>query len=202
MADMSDLLEDSALERLRAGGVQALTDLFMSHRAQLKRIVARRLDQRIVSRLDASDIVQDAFLRATRELHDYLSEPTIPPNVWLRILARRTVHEVHLRQLKTQKRDPDREHQGLARELSESLTDPDSKVARHELHERVTEYVAEMSELDRVILTLRHIDELTIREIAEELGVSVDTAKKRYVRALRRIRKAFRELNPKSESDQ
>ena len=67
---------------------------------------------------------------------------------------------------------------------------------------RISEQVSTMSENDRIVLTLRHVDELSIREIAEELKLAVDTAKKRYVRAIRRLRAACEDLNPNDETSE
>ena len=198
----SDLLEDSAIQRLRDEGIRALTDIFASERARLRRMIARRLDKRVLARLDASGVVQDAFLRASRELDDYLTAPQVNPLVWLRILARRTVYDLHERHLQSQKRDPDREDSpALIRELSASMPAPDSDAARAEVHRRVNEFVAGMNEKDRIVLTLRHVDELTIREIAEEVDITVEAAKKRYIRALRRLREACGHLNPFENND-
>ena len=61
------------IEQLRAGDRQALAALFEQHRERLRRMVELRLDQRLRARLDASDVVQEAFLDVARDL-----EPTWP----------------------------------------------------------------------------------------------------------------------------
>ena len=45
-----------------------------------------------------------------------------------------------------------------------------------------------MDPIDREILALRHLEELSNREAALELGIEEKAASKRYVRALRRLR--------------
>lgn len=52
-----------------------------------------------------------------------------------------------------------------------------------------------MVEIDREILVLRHIEELSISEAAAELNISVDTAKKRHLRAIRRLQELCSGLN-------
>ena len=199
----SELLEDSAVERLRTDGVRALSDLFVQERDRLKRLVERRLDRRLVTRLDASDVVQDAFVRASKQLNDYLDSPQMAPHAWLRVMTRRTVYDIHERHRDAQKRDPAAEASPLLIEdLSTSLRRPDSDVALAELHRRINDQVTSMSENDRIVLTLRHVDELSIREIAEELGLAMDTAKKRYVRAIRRLRAACDKLNPNAGNEE
>ena len=60
--DPSDTLQ--LVERLRGGDRQALTDLFQRHRDRLRRLVELRMDARLQGRVDASDVLQDAFLDA------------------------------------------------------------------------------------------------------------------------------------------
>jgi RNA polymerase sigma-70 factor (ECF subfamily) len=45
-----------------------------------------------------------------------------------------------------------------------------------------------LPDADRQVLWMRHFDELSLREIAEFLGVSENAAAQRYVRALRKLR--------------
>ena len=59
------------VERLRAGDRQALTDLFQRHRDRLRRLVELRMDARLRGRVDASDVLQDAFLDAAARLDGY-----------------------------------------------------------------------------------------------------------------------------------
>ena len=52
------------VDRLRGGDRQALTDLFQRYRKRLRRMVELRMDARLQGRVDASDVLQDAFLDA------------------------------------------------------------------------------------------------------------------------------------------
>jgi hypothetical protein len=72
------------IEQLR-DDPQALAALFERHRDRLRRMVELRLDPRLRARLDASDVVQDAFLDVARDLDAYLADPKLPPLLWLRL---------------------------------------------------------------------------------------------------------------------
>ena len=50
------------IKPLRGGDGQALATLSEQHRQRLRRMVELRLDPRLRARLDASDVVQEAFL--------------------------------------------------------------------------------------------------------------------------------------------
>jgi hypothetical protein len=55
-------------ERLRGGDREALTELFRRHRDLLLRLVQPRIDAPLQGRVDASDVLQDAFLDAAARL--------------------------------------------------------------------------------------------------------------------------------------
>jgi RNA polymerase sigma-70 factor (ECF subfamily) len=66
------------IEALRHGGRRALAMLFDQHRNRLRRMVELRLDPRLRGRLDASDVVHEAFLDVARDLDAYLADPKLP----------------------------------------------------------------------------------------------------------------------------
>src|SRR5262245_35791124 len=62
-------------------------------------MVELRLDPRLRARLDASDVLQEAFLDVARDLDAYLADPKLPPLLWLRLQVGRrltTLHRAHL----------------------------------------------------------------------------------------------------------
>jgi RNA polymerase sigma-70 factor (ECF subfamily) len=89
---MSEVEADSAetthlLERIEAGDANALGDLLARHESALRSFVAHRLDRRVQSRLDPSDVVQETELEVHRRLKDFLHRRPMPFNVWLRKTA-------------------------------------------------------------------------------------------------------------------
>ncbi|MCU0707367.1 MAG: hypothetical protein MUF23_03655 [Pirellula sp.] len=66
------------LERARAGDQAAVNDLFMQHRARLRRMVELRLDRRLQARIDTSDVIQEAYVEIFRRLDEYLQDPAFP----------------------------------------------------------------------------------------------------------------------------
>jgi RNA polymerase sigma-70 factor (ECF subfamily) len=69
---------NNPLEQLRGGDRQPLATLFEQCRDRLWRIVGLRLDPRLRARLDASDVVQEAFLDVARDLSRRRSTASIP----------------------------------------------------------------------------------------------------------------------------
>ena len=56
------------LERADSGDPQALGELLEQSWERLLQIVSFRMDQRLRSRIDAADVVQDAFAEATKRI--------------------------------------------------------------------------------------------------------------------------------------
>ena len=56
------------LERLKGGDRWVLAELFDRNRDRLRRMVELRLDARLRARLDASDVLQEAFLDVAHDL--------------------------------------------------------------------------------------------------------------------------------------
>ena len=59
---------------------------------------------------------------------------------------------------------------------------------RLELAEKVKACLEELSDQDREVLSLRHFEQLSNRETAEELNVSPNAASVMYMRALKRFK--------------
>src|SRR6187431_1722131 len=102
------------LDQARKGDAEAVDRLLARHREPVRRMIDLRLDPAIVQRVDASDVVQEVMLEASRRLRDYLRDPSMPFLVWLRHLAKDHLIDAHRRHHQAQKRGVDRE-QPLAR---------------------------------------------------------------------------------------
>jgi DNA-directed RNA polymerase specialized sigma24 family protein len=65
---MLDDSDTSLVETLRQFGEQKLAEILSASFERLQRIVDLRLDPRLAGRLDAADVVQEAFLVARERL--------------------------------------------------------------------------------------------------------------------------------------
>ena len=59
-------------------GNEPLGDLLETHRDRLRRMVRLRLDRRLQGRIDASDVIQDAFAEASMRYDEYVADPPMP----------------------------------------------------------------------------------------------------------------------------
>src|SRR5271155_993512 len=92
------------LDKARHGEAQAVDRLLLRHREPLRRMIGLRLDPALAGRVDASDIVQDVLLEASRRLSEYLHNPAMPFHLWLRHMARDHVIDAHRKHRQAQRR--------------------------------------------------------------------------------------------------
>src|SRR6516162_11039799 len=100
---------DGLLEQARQGDEQARQRLLALHREAVRRMIDLRLDPAIAARLDASDVVQEVLLEASRRLDSYLRSPAMPFHLWLRHIAKDHIIDAHRRHRQAQRRGVDRE---------------------------------------------------------------------------------------------
>jgi RNA polymerase sigma-70 factor (ECF subfamily) len=191
---------DRLLERLRHGDERVLAELFDQHRDRLRRMVDLRMDPRLRARLDASDVLQEAFLDVARDLPAYLAEAKLSPLLWLRLHVGRRLTTMHRQHLGTHMRDAGREvslYRGSLPEASSAAlasmllgrqTSPTQAAQRAERLLRIQEALNSLDPIDREVLALRHFEQLGRAETAEVLGISQEAAAKRYFRALKRLK--------------
>jgi RNA polymerase sigma-70 factor, ECF subfamily len=198
--------DGEVIERLRQGDRQALGEIFARHRERLRRMVEIRLDRRLLSRVDASDVIQEAFLETTQRLEEYLLAPNLPPFLWLRVMVGERLIKLHRAHLGTQMRDLGREvslyrdalpaasSAALAAQLLGRYTSPSQAAVRAERMLRVQEALNSLEPVDREVLSLRHFEHLNRKETAQVLGIEEEAAAKRYIRALKRLKETLADM--------
>jgi RNA polymerase sigma-70 factor (ECF subfamily) len=191
------------LERAAASGdAGAWGALLNTHGDRLRRIVSFRLDPRLRGRVDAADVVQEAYLAAADHRADYFRLPDVPVFLWLRGIVSNKLLEVHRHHLGAEMRDAGRE---AARRCSASDgrdatsvapidaltgggTGPGTAAGRAEVAARLRRALDGLEPADREVLALRHFEQLTNVEAAVVLAIREKAAAKRYVRALKRLK--------------
>ncbi len=188
------------LHRARADDAEALNELLARHRPRLRRMVELRLDRRLQARIDASDVIQEAFIQVARRLDEYLEEPSYPLFLWLRLIVGERLLKLHRHHLGTQMRDagmevsiyrgalPEASSAALAAQLLGKHTSPTQAAVRAERMIRLQEALNALDAMDREVLSLRHFEELSLAETALSLGIEESAAAKRYIRALKRLK--------------
>jgi RNA polymerase sigma-70 factor (ECF subfamily) len=197
---------EQLLEQAAGGDKESLGRLLTRHENRLRRMIGFRLDQRLQSRVDTSDVIQEVWIEVSQHLADYQKQRALPFFLWLRGVAANKLRELHRHHLGTQMRDVGREvslyhgtmpettSAALAAQLLGHVTRPSEAAIRAEAKIRLQEALNSMDPLDREVLALRHFEQLTPMETARVLGIKEKAAGMRYVRALRRLKGILKAL--------
>jgi RNA polymerase sigma-70 factor (ECF subfamily) len=202
---------DSMLLRARDGDDTARRELLTRHRARLKRMIAVRMDRRLAPRCDPSDVVQQTLFVALQQLPEYIRDPPLPFYPWLRQLAWKRLNDLYQKHIIAQRRSIRREQPAdlllsdesmlqLADRLASSGTSPSGLAMRAELRARMETALAALPERDREILVMRHIEGLSIKEIAAILAIREDAVKMRRRRALVRLKEILTDASKEGRS--
>jgi RNA polymerase sigma-70 factor (ECF subfamily) len=190
----------AASEVVLSSGPGNLGEWFGKYRGRLLAMIKRRLDPRMALRCDPDDILQDAFLRAQKAWDRYRQADTTP-YAWLYGIALRCVqdeyrhqHRLHRDMRRDQPYPTDSSLLGSCLVQGDSMAGPSEAAARGELSQQVAALLDQLEENDREIIWMRFFDELTYKEIAQVLGISMGTVATRCSRAQRRLRELWEEL--------
>lgn len=192
------------------GDSEAIDRLLDRHRESLRRMIGMRLDQKIMRRVDVSDVVQDVLVEANRRLQDYLKNPVMAFHLWIRQIAKDRIIDAHRRHRVSAKRSIDREQPLASKrpvdestiELAAHLADPEltpaAAATQRELAQQVQGAVEMLDDRDREIILMRHYEQLSNQDIAAVLDLTEPAASMRYLRALKKLRKVLDELSPEA----
>ena len=191
---------DDLIARAEQKDQTAVSSLMTLHRDRLRRMVAVRMHEQLMRRVDPSDVVQDAMVEASKKLPDYLESRPMPFYPWLRRFVWQRLVQLHRHHLDAQQRSLRREVSAgiplseasgmqLAERLICSGTSPSGGAIRNELHSRIRHALQQLSNHDREILVLLYLEQLSMREASEVLQISQRAANMRHLRALKRLKR-------------
>jgi RNA polymerase sigma-70 factor (ECF subfamily) len=187
-------------------GESALAELFLKYRDRLERIVSFRIDPRIRGRLDASDVLQEAYLDIASRLPVFIESTDVSFFVWIRQRTLQTLIDIHRRHFR-HKRDAGRDIRfassqpsdgtslSIASFLVDQATSPSQAMLREEEMKWLQEALNGMNDVDREVLALRHFEQLGNSQVAEILGITPTAASNRYLRAAARLGEIMARLN-------
>lgn len=189
-----------------------LGQLLQHYQDRLERIIGFRMDGRLKSRIDAADVLQDAFIEATQRIDDYKKcSGDVSFFLWLRFITLQKLTQLHRHHLGVQARDANRDVPltfraspqatsiVLAAQLLGKITSPSNAAMRAENKRKLEQALGGMEDIDREVLALRHYEHLSNGETAKLLELSESAASNRYFRAVRRLKTMMDQLQRESE---
>ncbi|MCP3953057.1 MAG: sigma-70 family RNA polymerase sigma factor [Desulfobacterales bacterium] len=192
---------------LQQGNHEVLAGLFEQQRERLERVAHFRMDPRLSKRLQPSDVVQEAYLAASKRLKSYTPETCGSPFVWLRLILNQTMIDLHRHHLGTKMRDahievgaaslvhPQASSFSIAAHIFGCTSSPSRIVMQMDMVDRARTAITELSSLDQEIIAMRHFEELSNKETAEILGIEQKASSIRYFRALKRLRELLSQFS-------
>jgi RNA polymerase sigma-70 factor, ECF subfamily len=175
----------------------ALNALFDRSRERLRRTVRLRLDRRLSGLVDSTSILELVRQEASRRSGELASNKGADPFLWLRQITGEVLTQLHRERLGSEIRGDISLYRGaLPEATSVSLVahllgrgggEDDQAAARAEQKLLLQEALNAMDPIDRMVLTLRHCEQLSNDETATVLGISKSVASEAYIRALERI---------------
>jgi RNA polymerase sigma-70 factor (ECF subfamily) len=163
-------------------------EIYERYRGEIFR-VARRITR---NRQDAEDVVQECFLNAFVHLESFSGKSQI--SSWLsRIAINAALMKIRRRRRLEFSLEDFAETTARARliEFESRRSAPDDQCFQRESTQIVLEALAELSPKLSSVVTLRYFRELSTRECAQILGISLSNAKSRVLRARLSLRSAF-----------
>ncbi|HKF97966.1 MAG TPA: sigma-70 family RNA polymerase sigma factor, partial [Steroidobacteraceae bacterium] len=148
------------------------------------------------------DALQDAYLHAYRAIGGYRGESTL--STWL---SRLVLNECAVRQRRSARRDGIIPLVSSEARMSETARvpdvaeGPDRAAARTQMRGILESKLGDLPEALRVVFVLRSVEELSVAETAETLGLAQEAVRARHFRAKGLLREALAREIDLAESD-
>ena len=190
--NIKDPSERELVQRIRDGDQSAFRELFGRYEAASRARVHRKLPLALRRKVDPEDVLQDAYLVAAQRFEGFEGKYEGSFGSWVAQIVAFKTREVVRHYMDTARRDAHLEVTRGARPDTSYFrgrrTTPSQAFFAGELQARVESAMVALPDDDRRIIHLVQVQDLTLRQAAAELDCSYEATKKRYSRALARLR--------------
>ena len=192
---------DRLVTQARAGNANAFAQLFERYSNLVRMTLRSQISPELRAKVDASDLLQETFLTASRSMAEFEGNEPETFVRWLQVIAARRVADAYRRYFDFEKRDlrkevpldqllarSDRSAARLVEQLADSASGPLSVAHRHEQALRLADAMAALPEHYREVLQLRYLEERPLGEIAELLGRTKGSTAMLMARAIEKMK--------------
>lgn len=178
----SDIVDSDLVRESRRGSIESFQRLFEKYHKRVYNLIYRMVG----NESDAADLTQEAFVRVYNSLHLLRSEDAFYG--WVRTVATNLVRD-HFRKLGRSIRADSLDQKiqldegEVEREVEDWSHNPERLVQKQDLQDAVQKAISSLSEDQRTVVALHHIEGMDVKEIAEILNIPVGTVKSRLSRA-------------------
>ncbi len=181
------LVDFELVKRAREGDHGAFTQLVQAYRKRILGTIARLIGRPE----DVEDVGQEVFLRLHFSLDQLRTEEVFEP--WLYRLTVNAAYDYLRRQRRRgESRMADlSEQQVMMADAAAGTRAQEEEQHRRQLRETVQALLANVSERDRILLVLKEIEGLSLKELEKIYRVNENALKVRLFRARQRVLKAL-----------
>jgi RNA polymerase sigma-70 factor (ECF subfamily) len=182
------------------GQSERLGGALEAYRSYLTLVARRALAPDLAAKVGASDLVQETFLAAGRDIAQMRDCSAANLRCWLEGILRHLLANTRRRYRATQKRRLEAEVAGggggdsrddLVADVAASATSPSGRAMRREREKALREAMTDLPERYRQVIQWHNEERLTFEAIAVRLGISPEAARKVWGRALVRLRETL-----------
>ncbi|HUJ20246.1 MAG TPA: sigma-70 family RNA polymerase sigma factor [Bryobacteraceae bacterium] len=181
------LVDFELIKRARAGDGPAFNQLVLAYRKRILGTIARLIGHPE----DVEDVGQEVFVRLYFSLDQLRSAEVFEP--WLyRLTANAAYDYLRKRRRRTESRMADlSEQQVMVADALAGEAENRNDNERKRIRESVDSLLGAVSEEDRVLLMLKEVEGLSLKELGKVYHVNENALKVRLFRARQRVLKAF-----------
>jgi RNA polymerase sigma-70 factor (ECF subfamily) len=176
--------DEDLVKAALSGEDEAFTELVRRHKRRVFSMVSRF----VRSKYELEDVCQEVFIKAYNNLGRYRAEA--PFGHWLAKIAVNTCYDT----LRKRRRGAD---EVPLESVEYALTDPTAgeKAAAHEAWKTLSGALVRLKPEDRLVVTLLHLEEMSVAEVAELTGWSAAKVKVRAFRARKELKRILEEID-------
>jgi RNA polymerase sigma-70 factor (ECF subfamily) len=192
------------LSRAKRAGERDRHDLLESYRNYLLLLASIRADPKLRRKMGDSDLVQETLIQANQDFDKFRGHTEAELTSWLLAIMSTKKADLGRRYYGTAARDPRREAQ-LQDEMEKSSqlldrafiacgSSPSQQLVGRERSVLLADALAALPKHYRDVIVLRQVQGYKLAEIAEQMGRSVDSVKKLWVRGMIQLRSSMKRL--------
>lgn len=182
------LVEQELIERARAGDAAAFNEVVLAYRKRILGTISRLIGRPE----DVEDVAQEVFVRLYYSLDQLRTPEVFEP--WLyRLTVNASYDYLRRSKRRSESRMADLSEQQvvMADSMAGGKQDAEAR-QRGEVREFVDALFRHVSEEDRLLLTLKEVEGLSLKELEKVYRVNENALKVRLFRARQRVLKAYK----------
>jgi RNA polymerase sigma-70 factor (ECF subfamily) len=187
---MAMLIEFGLILRARGGDDAAFNQIVLAYRKRILGTIGRLIGRPE----DVEDVAQEVFLRLYFSLDQLRTPEVFEP--WLYRLTVNAAYDYLRRQKRRhESRMADlSEHQVVMADAAAGGRKRDEEIEKSQVREFVRTLLSHLSEQDRILLTLKEVEGLSLKDLEKIYGAKENALKVRLFRARQRVLKAMESL--------